>query len=158
MLDVINLGCNPTEEGTVLNALRSKRNRPYLHALVLVLLVSLVSVLVFSTCAMPVSWRMPSSQTMPAGCSEQAHHAQEHKGHQTAPTQDCSFKPCLDAQPNQVFGYKVDKPDLPVFILSLIWIIGVLLLGVQSERISRITAPPDGRRIPLIYQFCSLLN
>lgn len=142
----------------MLKALRAQRNRPYLHALVYVLLVSLVSVLMFSTCAMPTPWRIASVETMSTGCSESADHAQEHQDHQSEPVQDCSFKPCLDSQPNPVFGYKLDKPEIPVFILSLIWIIGSLFLPVQAQRIPRVTAPPDGRRIPLIYQFCTLLN
>jgi len=142
----------------VLKALRAQRNRPYLHALVFVLLVSLVSVLVFSTCAMPTPWRISSAETMSAGCSDPADHAQEHQGHRSEPAQDCSFKPCLDSQPNPVFGYKLDKPEMPVFLLFLVWVIGSLLLSVQAQCVPRVTSPPDGRRIPLIYQFCILLN
>ncbi len=142
----------------MLNALRTKRNRPYLHALVFVLLVGLVSVLVFSTCAMPVSWRMSSSETMPAGCSEPVKHAREHQGRTTTPDQECSFEPCIDSHPNPVFGYKLDKPDLPVFLLPLIWIIGSLLYDIQARRIPRIASPPAGRRIPLICRFCILLD
>jgi hypothetical protein len=118
----------------------------------------MVSALAFSTCAMPAPWRVSSSETMPAGCSEPASHAQEHKDRATAPVQDCSFKPCLDSRPNQAFGYKIDKPEMPVFVLCLVWAIGNSLLRVPARRIPRVAAPPDDRRIPLFYRFCTLLN
>lgn len=142
----------------MITTLRAQRNRPYLHVLVVVLLVSWVSTLVSSTCAMPAPGRTSPSKTMPAGCSEPAQHAPEHQGHTTAPAQDCFFKPCLDVQPNPVFGHKFDKPEMPVFVLCLIWAMAGLLLHVQTRRIPRVTSPPIGRRIPLIYRFCTLLN
>jgi hypothetical protein len=141
----------------VLNALRLPRNRPYLHTLVFVLLVSWVSALVSSTCAMPAPWRV-ASEVMPAGCAEPANHAQAHQGHTSAPAQDCSFKPCLDSQPNLGLGFKIAKLEIPVFLLCLIWMIGHISLSVTTRRNPRITSPPDGRRIPLIYRFCTLLN
>jgi len=139
----------------VLKALRAPRNRPYLHVLVYVLLVSVVSVLVFSTCAMPAPWRTASSDAMPAGCSESAEPAAVHT---RAPVQDCSFKPCLDSQPNLASHYKLDKPELPILLVGLVWLIGRLLPGARAPLIPRVTSPPKSRRIPLIYRFCTLLN
>ncbi len=158
MFGVLCLNRIPDEEGAVLNALRSKRNRPYLRVLMFVLLASWVSILVSATCSMPAPWRLSSADSMPAGCSEAANHSQGDKGQGSPPVHDCSFKPCLDSQPNPVFGYKLDKPDLPVFLLPLIWIIGSLLFDIQARRIPRTASPPDGRRIPLIYRFCILLD
>jgi hypothetical protein len=142
----------------VFNTLLYPRNRPYLHALVAVLLVSWLSLLVSATCSMPSSWRISSADAMPAGCSEPDNHSLKHQGHTTMPAQDCSFKPCLDSQPNPAFGFKIDKPDMPVFVLCLIGLIGFLLHYFPIQRISRAAAPPIGRRILLIYRFCTLLN
>lgn len=135
--------------------LRLQRNRPYLHVLVFVLLVSWFSLLVSATCSMPGQWRV-SSDAM-AGCSEPDQHAPEHKEHAPKPSQDCSFKPCLESQPNPGFEYKLDKPETPIFVLCLIWLVGALR-NVQIRRIPYAATPPVGRRIPLIYRFCILLN
>lgn len=142
----------------MLISLRSPRNRPYLHVLVFVLLVSWLSLLVSATCTMPSQWRVSSSDAMPAGCPEPGAPSPEHKGHTTLPTQDCSFKPCLDSQPNSAFSLKIDKPQMPVFVLCLIGLIGYLLYYVPIQRISHAKAPPIGRRILLIYRYCTLLN
>lgn len=142
----------------MLNTLLYPRNRPYLRALVFVLLVSWLSLLVSATCSMPSPWRISSSDAMPAGCSEPGNHSPEHHGHTSMPDQNCSFKPCLDSQPNSAFGFKIDKPELPVFVLCLIGLIGFLLHYFPIQRISRAAAPPIGRRILLIYRFCTLLN
>jgi hypothetical protein len=144
----------------VLKALRTPGNRPWLHLLVYVLLVSLVSALVFSTCAMPSSWRIVSTDAQAAGCPETAEpgHPQGHEGHVKAPDRDCSFKPCFDSQPGSAFGYKIEKPEIPVLLLCLIWVFGSLLQPAPSRRFPRLGSPPHGRRIPLIYRFCTLLN
>jgi hypothetical protein len=141
----------------VLTALRAQRNRPYLRLLALVLLVSWLSLLVFATCSMPAQWRT-TSDAMPTGCSEPESHAQGHQEHGPKPQQDCSFKPCLESQVNPGFGYKLDKPQMPAFVLCLSWLVGCLFRHVQKRRIPCPTAPLPGRRIPLIYRFCILLN
>jgi hypothetical protein len=142
----------------VLNTLRSPRNRPYLHALVFVLLVSWLSLMVSATCTMPSPWRVSSSDAMPAGCSEPGNPSPKHQGHTTMPTQDCSFKPCLDSQPNSAFSFKIDQLQMPIFVLCLIGLIGYLLYHVPIQRIAHAQAPPIGRRILLIYRYCTLLN
>lgn len=148
----------PQQGNPVLNALRSQRNRPYLRVLVCVLLVSWVSMLISARCAMPAQWRVAAADAMPAGCSEPANHSPKHPGHTSTPLKDCSFAPCLDSQPNPAFGFKADKAEMPVFILCLIWLLGCLFHTLPARRIPRATVPPDGRRIRLIYQFCTLLN
>jgi hypothetical protein len=47
---------------------------------------------------------------------------------------------------------------MPLFVLCLVWLIGRLFQDQTKQRIPRQTAPPDGRRVPLIYRFCTLLN
>jgi len=141
----------------VLATLRVRRNRPYLQLVAFVLLMSWFSLLVSATCSMPSQWRA-SSDVMPAGCSEPEKHLQEHKDHVPKPSQDCSFKPCFESQPNPFFAFKLDKPEMPVFILCLIGLIGSLFARFPMGGIPRSTAPPAGRRIPLIYRFCILLN
>ncbi len=142
----------------MLNTLRSPRNRPYLHVLVFVLLVSWLSLLISATCSMPGSWRASSTAAMPAGCPEPVNPSPEHKGHASITAQDCSSKPCLDSQPNPAFSFKIDKPQMPVFMLCLIGLIGYLLYQAPIQRISHAKAPPVGRRILLIYRYCTLLN
>lgn len=142
----------------MLIALRLPKNRPYLHVLVFVLLVSWVSALVTSTCAMPAPWRLHATDAMPAGCSEPANHTHDHKAHRSIPAKDCSFQPCLDSQPNPVVGYKLTKPEMPVFLLCLIWAIGNLFFSPRLSPNRPATSPPAGRRISLIYRFCILLN
>jgi hypothetical protein len=124
---------------------------------VFVLLVSWLSMLISNTCAMPVS-AFNASAAMPAGCAEMDHSALQHGGHSAMPHQDCSFKPCLDSHPNPAFEVKIDKPQMPVFILCLVGLIGYLFQCFPISRIPRTTAPPIGRRILLIYRFCTLLN
>jgi hypothetical protein len=148
----------PCKEILVLNTLRSPRNRPYLHTLVFVLLVSWLSMLISATCAMPSSARTSSANTMPAGCSEPEHLSLHHNGHTAMSDQNCSSKSCLDSQPNPAFEFKIDKSHIPIFILCLLGLIGYLFHYASTQRIPRATAPPIGRRVLLIYRYCTLLN
>jgi hypothetical protein len=129
-----------------------------LRLLVFALLVSWISMLVSATCSMPNSWRMPSADAMSAGCPNPDSHAAKHQGHAVKPVQDCSLKPCPDSQPNPLFGFKIDQPDMPLIILCMAW----LIVHVRNDRMSRRVRwpamPPDGRRVPLIFRFCTLLN
>jgi hypothetical protein len=143
----------------VLATLRYQRNRPYLHALIFVLMLSWLSMLVSATCAMPMAWRSASAEVMPAGCSGPGNHTPVHSGQPSMPDQGCSFKPCMDSQPNPAFEFKIDKPQMPVFVLCLIGLIGYLFHYIPLLYIPRATAsPPIGRRILLIYRYCTLLN
>lgn len=135
-------------------ALRLKRNRHYLHTLVFVLLVSWISLTISATCTMP----MPSVATaMPdhmPGCSESGT-----PEHTSKTMQDCTFKPCLDSQANPLTDFnRLAKPDFPVFILVLILTFCCLFLSYLPTKVPRKTDPPLGRRILLIYRFCTLLN
>jgi hypothetical protein len=142
----------------VIIALHSKRNRPYLHILVFVLLVSWISLTISATCTMPLVL-MTTSIHMP-GCPESSATEQSHlKDHASKAMQDCSFKPCLDSQNNSFTDFnRLTKPDLPVFILSLVWTFYCLFLTYPPIKVPRKTDPPLGRRILLIYRFCTLLN
>lgn len=141
----------------MLTKLRSQRNGPYLQMLVFLLLVSWFSSLVSATCSMPLQWRAFSG-AMPAGCSKPDQQASERMHHAPKPSQDCSFKPCLESQVNPAFEFKLDKPGMPVFVLCLVWLTGCLFRNVQVPRIPCSMVPPTGRRIALIYRFCTLLN
>jgi hypothetical protein len=143
----------------VLIRLRSPKNRPYLISLIFVLMVSWLSMLISNTCMMPASAFQTSANSMPAGCEEMDSSAMHDGSHTTMPHQDCSFKPCLDSHPNPAFEVKIDKPQLPIFVLCLIGLIGCLFQGLFSTPlIPRAKAPPIGRRVLLIYRFCTLLN
>lgn len=146
----------------MITALHAKRNRPYLHALVFVLLVSWISLTILATCTMP----MPSvlkamSEDMP-GCSDtiMAVGKTNHQDHASKAMQNCTFKPCLDSQTHSLPDFnRLAKPDLPVLVLGLIWTLFTLFLSCLPKRVPRKTdPPPTGRRILLIYQFCTLLN
>lgn len=139
--------------------LRSPKNRPYLVSLILVLMVSWLSMLISNTCMMPEPVFKSSVSTMPAGCGEMDSSAMHDGSHTAMPHQDCSFKPCLDSHPNPVFEVKIDKPQIPIFVLCLIGLIGYLFQCLFSTPlIPRAKAPPIGRRVLLIYRFCTLLN
>lgn len=141
----------------MLNALRLRRSRPYLHVLVFVQLLSLIWVLIFSTCAMPSIWRHASAEAQPQSCSETSSHSFGHGGHSQVPTKDCSYKPCFASQPNPAAAFSFEIPKIPGMILELIWItLGLLLCG-PTQPPSCTNSPPDGQRIPLFHQFCSLL-
>ncbi|MGZ5030987.1 MAG: hypothetical protein ACXV8I_10375 [Methylobacter sp.] len=107
---------------------------------------------------MPNLAHASSANTMPAACPELEQLSLQHNGHTAMPDQNCSFKPCLDSSPNPAFEFKVDKPHIPIFILCLIGLIGSLFRYAPIQRIPRTTAPPIGRRVLLIYRYCTLLN
>ena len=138
----------------MITALHSKRNRPYLHTLVFVLLVSWISLTISATCTMPMPSVLTAMPDHMPGCSESGA-----PKHMSKTMQDCTFKPCLDSQANPLTDFnRLAKPDLPVFILSLIWTFCCLFLTYPPTRVLRIADPPLGRRILLIYRFCTLLN
>lgn len=141
----------------MLNALRHQRNRPFLHVLVFGQLVSLISVLVFSTCAMPSIWRHASAEAQPQSCSESSNHFHAHAGHSQVTTKDCSYKSCLAFQPNPAAEFAFDIPKIPDVILGFIWMTLGLFLYASTQPPPRTNSPPDGQRIPLFHQFCSLL-
>jgi hypothetical protein len=125
----------------------------------LVVMTSWLAMLISNTCTMPASAFETMAQTMPAGCAEMDHSAMPQDVPLSMPHQDCSFKPCLDSLSPPAFEVKIDKPPMPAFVLCLIGLIGCLFHRPFSvPRIPRTTAPPIGRRILLIYRFCTLLN
>lgn len=135
-------------------ALHSKRNRPYLHTLVFVLLVSWISLTLSATCTMPMPSVMTAMPEHMPGCSESGV-----LKHTSKTMQDCTLKPCLDSQNHSFTDInRLTKPDLPVFILSIVWTFWFLFLTYHPLRVSRKVDPPPGRPTPIIYLFCTLLN
>jgi|CXWL01.1.fsa_nt_gi hypothetical protein len=142
----------------MISALHYKRNRPYRHSLVLVLLVSWISLTLSATCSMPLfSSVMPDN--MP-GCAETASgEVSQLKAHANQTMPDCSLKPCLSAQsPSFPDFNRLPSPDFPVFIVCLIAVFWSLFFSYPPSQPLRIADPPLGRAIPLIYRFCKLLN
>lgn len=139
----------------MLARLRLRRNRPYLHAVLVVGLFAWLAFLISATCAMPVM-----VQAMPdlmQACPDQM----GQPGHPEAPSKmlkACSFKPCLEPQPNPVFPASPQSGELPMLALFLILVFDAWLRADLVSRIPRGLDPPLGRRIPLIYRFCTLLN
>lgn len=135
--------------------LRSQRNLPYLHAVVAVVLMSWLALLFSATCTMPVPVKA-ALDTM-AACGEPSHHA-GHEAPPANPDRDCFYKPCLESQSYPGVLASPIKWDLPALVFCITWVLGCRF---QSSRISRsppVSDPPAGRRIPLIYRFCTLLN
>jgi len=134
------------------------RHHHYQTVMVLIMLTSWLFMLVSSTCAMPMPAQMqiPVTDTMPVGCSDSAHHGAA--ATQLSPNQNCTLKACPDSQPNPALNFKIDKPDLPVFILCLTWlsiyIFSPLPCLFTRHRQRRPTANP----IPIRYRFCTFLN
>ena len=136
----------------------SKRNRPYQRTLVFVLLVSWLSLTISATCTMPSVLMAVSAHQQ--GCSDSGESGRTHNQDYTHKTmQACSLKACPDSQTNPFTDFiRITKPDVPVFILSFIWIFWCLYLTYPLIKVPRKTDPPLGRRILLIYRFCTLLN
>ncbi len=138
----------------MITALHLKRNRPYLHTLVFVLLVSWISLTISATCTMPMPLILTAMSDHMQGCSDSGA-----PKHVPKAMQDCTFKPCLDSQANSLTDFnRLTKPDLPIFILTLILTFLCLRLSYPLTKIPPKADPPLGRRILLIYRFCTLLN
>lgn len=138
----------------MITALHSKKNRPYLRIGVYVLLVSLFFLTISAPCSMS-SWLLMSSQTF--GLSKINH--SHHQDHSPESSQDCSFKPCLEKNSKQFSEIsRLLKLDLPIFILSIICTLSYLFPDNFVTKVHRINDPPVGRRVLLIYRFCTLLN
>ena len=139
----------------MITVLHTKRNRPYLHTLIYVLLVSWLSMVISATCTMPMPSALKAMSEHMPGCPDAGAANQSPKA-----MQDCSLKPCIDSQSNSLSDFnRVDKPDLPVFILALIWTIFTLFVFFLPSRLYRNNyPPPTGRRVLLFYRFCTLLN
>ncbi|MFI3156056.1 MAG: hypothetical protein QX199_07845 [Methylococcaceae bacterium] len=137
----------------MITALHFKRNRTRLRMLVLVLLVSWISLTISATCTMPMPSALKAMSEHMQGCAGALKHTSN-------TMQDCSFKPCLDSQANSLTdSNRLVKPDnLPVFILVLILTFLCLFLSYPPPKIPPKADPPLGRRILLIYRFCTLLN
>jgi hypothetical protein len=136
----------------VLTALRQRRNRPLLHGCVLVWLLSWLALLVSAACLMP-----PASQAAPAAMAYcPAEQSVSHKEH--APRADCSLKLCLDSPSGPGFVFGAEPPQPPAVIPWLFLLIGLWLHPLRTAPPARPPDPPAGRRIPLIYRYCTLLN
>lgn len=141
----------------MLSTLRAHRHSHYRSILILVMMVSWLFMLVASTCAMPMPVQLPAVDAMPVGCSESMHHSEQTK-HFSSQAQDCVLKSCPDSQPNPTFNIKIDKPEIPLFIACLVWLIGCLFSYRPPQLIFNRIRPPIGKPIPLFYRFCTLLN
>ena len=86
--------------------LRLRRNRPHLHAVLAVGLFAWLAFLISATCAMPVM--APAMPDLMQACPDQM----GQPGHPESPSKmlkACSFKPCLEPQPNPVFPASPQK-------------------------------------------------
>ncbi|MEY3759648.1 MAG: hypothetical protein RIR39_1139 [Pseudomonadota bacterium] len=138
----------------MITALHFKRNRPYLHVLVFVLIVSWISLTLSATCTMTMPLVVTAMPDHMQGCNDSGTHEST-----SNPMQSCMLKPCLDSQTNSLTDFnRLTKPDLPVFILVLILTFLCLFLSYPPIKPTTKADPPLGRRIKLIYQFCTLLN
>ena len=95
---------------------------------------------------------------MSEACPQQAKLVHEHKEHAPPHVQDCAPASCLVSQSAPAFIFKADKPDMPAIVLCLVWLALSVFRHAPKLVGLRMEAPPDGRRIPLIYRFCALLN
>ncbi len=134
-------------------------NKQPRNVVVMLLLVSWLFMLVSSTCvmSMPVALVTNDIDVMPIGCTDAEHHATGTR-QVVHHNQDCALKACPDSQPNPALNLKIDKPDLPVFIVCLTWlsiyIFSQLPCLYIRHRQRRTTANP----IPIRYRFCTFLN
>lgn len=134
------------------NVLRLRSNRPCLHGLLFVVLASWLALLISATCAMPRPWQA-APEAMPA-CPEP--HAPA-KSPLSKP--DCSLKTCLESPSAPGLAAHPERPPQPLLaVLCLAWLAVGWLRPLHHLRIPWPPDPPSGRRIPLIYRFCTLLN
>jgi hypothetical protein len=139
----------------MLTWLRSRRNRFHQRAVLAITLGMWLAFLVSATCTLPgMTKAMP--ELMPA-CQEQVGHP-GHTDSLPKVHQACSLKPCLESQPQPSFppGPRNGEPTALALLAVLIFC-SWRGLGPLA-RLPRLSDPPTGRRIPLIYRFCALLN
>jgi hypothetical protein len=120
---------------------------------VFVLLVSWISLTISATCIMPMPLVLTAMPDHMQGCSESGAPA-----HTPKAMQNCAFKPCLDSQTDSLTDFnRLTKPDLSVFIPVLFFTFFCLFLSYPPTKVPPKADPPLGRRILLIYRFCTLL-
>jgi len=143
----------------VITALHAKRNRTYLRTVVFVLLVCLVSLGISATCTMPIPSVLTTMPEHMPGCPDIDATAEPGQADAANAMQDCAFKPCLDSQADSLTDFnRLAKADLPIFILGVIGTFLYLFPNYPPAKVPFQAAPPSGRRIALIYWFCTLLN
>lgn len=130
-----------------------------MNMLVFVLVASWLFVSISATCAMPSAW-MAIADSIEDCPQTGTHTADHHQQQRSKNLQDCSLKPCFEAQSNPSLSSlnRLVKPDLPLFVLCFVWTLEQLFFARRPPFKVRLSDPPPGRRIPLIYRFCTLLN
>jgi hypothetical protein len=141
-------------------ALRSHNNNSFsLRSLIFLLLLSLISLWISASCAMTLECPRAPIKTMDDGCKLPMEHHEHVPGKTQTPAShvDCWIKACFDAQIGPVLGFHPELQKLPVLLLAMIWYLDCLPTGRQIRVFPRMASPPDPKRIPLIYRYCSLL-
>ncbi len=120
------------------------------------MMVSWLFMLVSATCVMPKQLQSTHVAEAVSDCDESSHI--NHNLHTATAEPDCTLKLCPDSQSNLPFTVKLDQPQVPLFLLCLLWLSGCLFTyrPIQS-RLKRLDIPL-AKPVPLFYRFCILLN
>lgn len=132
------------------------RQQRYRNLIVLAMMASWLFMLVSATCVMPQPLQRTHIAEAVSGCDESSH--ADHNLHAVSSEPDCTLKLCPDSQSKLSFGFKIDQPQVPLFLLCLVWLSGWLLdyrsSQIRLKRLDIALAKP----VPLFYRFCILLN
>lgn len=141
-----------------LRSLRYPRNQGWVRAVALFVLVAWLSSTFYTSCIKPP----PSAHAAMADCAQEAAKAAMDLAKYMPTPEKCANKICYTALAGGKDSFLVEKLKAPFDFLglALAFFCAFLLVGFQQ-------GPPypqaadfllRRRRVPLIYQFCSLLN
>ncbi|MVF23106.1 hypothetical protein EVC37_16000 [Methylocaldum sp. BRCS4] len=141
----------------MLKFFRYQRNRRLLHGVILLVITAWLALSLTSACAFPPQYYAKAS---PSDCMS-AMAMEEHSSdeHTASMPEDC-LKSCLTDQAKNGLGLTGDVSKAFSSLPLLLWAFAYVLLLPLSPAGSypRRRLLPPYKRIPLIYQFCSLLN
>jgi hypothetical protein len=142
----------------VLKFFRYKRNRQLLHGVILLVITAWLALSLFSTCAFPPQYYVKAS---PSDCMSAMAMEEHSSGEHIAPMPEDCLKSCLTDQAKNGLGLTssdVSKAfsSLPLLLWAFAYVLLLPLFPAGSYPRRRLL--PPYKRIPLIYQFCSLLN
>jgi hypothetical protein len=141
----------------VLNFFRYQRNRRLIHGVILLIITAWLAMSLSSTCALPLQFYAKAG---PSDCMATMAMEEHPSGEHTAPMPEDCLKSCLTDQAKSGLGLTNDTAKAFSFLSLLLWAFAYVLLLPSSPAVSypRRRLLPPYKRIPLIYQFCSLLN
>jgi hypothetical protein len=134
----------------VFHTLRAHRHQPGLMIGLSLLMAGWLCLFISSTCLM-------SGHGLEAALAACPEHTSDHP--QPAPDSipDCSLKLCAEPPTGTWHDQNYVPSSLLVLLPLVLWLMGLSPRAASVRLPSQGHHPPDGRRIALIYRYCSLL-